>query len=221
MKISIILASYLGEYEANGHKCATDRLGKLNRAIASVLFQTYTDWELIVVSDGCELTNQAVAKMAEHYDKIKLIKLEKQPLFSGNVRQSGLEAATGGLVCYLDSDDFFGKEHLGYMFLALRGDYFSKGIYLFKSRLDCDPWWYYYDDFLHYSKDKIERRPVQPLHSHIGTSSFCHWRETPVVWGDGYGHDWRTIEGLLHLTHAKIEKLEYNVCHVSAYGLDY
>jgi glycosyltransferase involved in cell wall biosynthesis len=209
MKISIILASYLGDYEANGHKCATDRLGKLNRAIASVLFQAYRNWELIVVSDGCELTNQAVAKMAEHYDdKIKLVKLDKQPLFSGKVRQAGIEVATGNLICYLDSDDMFGKGHLLNIMLECEN---------FESKFS----WFYYDDFLHYSKDKIERRPVQPLHSHIGTSSFCHWRETPVVWGDGYGHDWRTIEGLLHLTHAKIEKLEYNVCHVSAYGLDY
>jgi glycosyltransferase involved in cell wall biosynthesis len=209
MKISIILASYLGDYEANGHKCATDRLGKLNRAIASVLFQAYRNWELIVVSDGCELTNQAVAKMAEHYDdKIKLVKLDKQPLFSGNVRQAGIEAAIGDLVCYLDSDDMFGNGHLLNMMAECE-------------HLENKFSWFYYDDFLHYSKDKIERRPVQPLHSHIGTSSFCHWRETPVVWGDGYGHDWRTIEGLLHLTHAKIEKLEYNVCHVSAYGLDY
>lgn len=221
MKISIILPSYLGDYEANGHKCATDRLGKLNRAIASVLVQTYKQWELVVVSDGCELTNQAVGKLAEHYDNIKLVKLAKQPLFSGAVRQAGIEAATGEFICYLDSDDFLGEEHLLNMmigvleskrFTLVNDPNLHNGHY---------PPWYYYDDFLHYSKDRIERRPVVTQHTHIGTSSFCHWKDTPVIWGDGYGHDWRTIEGILHLPHVRIDGLEYYVCHVSAYGLDY
>lgn len=208
MKISIILASYLGEYESNGHKSATDRLGKLNRAIASVLFQTYRNWELIVVSDGCELTNQSVGKMAEHYDKIKLVSLEKQPLFSGSVRQAGIEVATGELICYLDSDDMFGSGHLLNMMAECE--------YL-ENRFS----WFYYDDYLYRGEDNVELRPVIPQHCHIGTSSFCHWRSTPVVWGDGYGHDWRTIEGLLALPHKKIGLLDYRVCHVSAYNLDY
>ena len=56
MKFSIIMPSYLGEYK----RAAKDRDTKIVRAIESVLKQSHEDWELIIISDGCEKTVEIV-----------------------------------------------------------------------------------------------------------------------------------------------------------------
>ena len=84
--ISVVMASYLGNYSG----AASNRDAKLRRAINSFLFQE--TGELIVVSDGCELTNQIVESYKNPH--IKLIKMMKQPLFAGSIRQRGIKEST-------------------------------------------------------------------------------------------------------------------------------
>src|SRR3990172_406995 len=97
VKISIVTASFLGEYDYS----ATDRIAKFHRAINSFINQSYPNVELIVVADGCYSTATELAKYLPN-PNIKLIQIEKEPLFSGNVRNTGLFFATGDYVCYLD-----------------------------------------------------------------------------------------------------------------------
>lgn len=207
MKISVVMPSYLHEYQTGPHKSATNREFKFKRAVDSFLTQSHADAELVIVSDGCELTNKIVE---EEYSSqlyggtIVLEKMEKQPLFSGRLRARGVELSSGDMVCYLDTDDIFGTDHL-----KILDDYYDLG-----------QDWCYYDDYLF---DGVKRlaRTVKPEHCKIGTSSFCHMRATRVQWKDGYGHDWLTISELLSLKHCKINTPEYLVCHLSALNLDY
>ena len=197
-KISVVMASYLSEYETVHFKCASDRETKFVRAVESFLNQSYTNCELIVVSDGCSKT---VSILKSKYPdkllsgKIKLVELDKQPLFSGKVRQAGVLAATGDLICYLDSDDMIGPEHLS----AINDNFAGS--------------WVYYDDYLY---DGTTRTPrgVQVSINCIGTSAFCHSKEINLVWQDGYGHDWKTISVIADLNPIKIHGPEYLVCHV-------
>jgi glycosyltransferase involved in cell wall biosynthesis len=104
MKISIIMMSYLGDYPNS----RSNPIPKFNRAVQSVVDQTYTDWELIIISDGCELTNKEYEDNWSDNDQIKLIKTNKSSTkWPGSKRQIGLNFATGDWVCYLDSDDIF------------------------------------------------------------------------------------------------------------------
>ena len=114
-KISIIMQSYLGEY--NGSR--EDSIKKFNRAVESFKNQIYKNCELIIVADGCMLTfntymakylNEPNIKIA-YVDKKGVGKMydnvtEDKKFYRGLPRQIGLEMATGEIISYMDSDDF-------------------------------------------------------------------------------------------------------------------
>ena len=52
MKISVVMASFLGEYEG----CASDRENKFIRAVRSFLGNKYENKELVIVGDCCSIT---------------------------------------------------------------------------------------------------------------------------------------------------------------------
>ncbi len=203
MRISVIMASYLEDYVSGPHKSATNRDFKFRRALDSFLNQTFGDAELIVVSDGCKRTSDIINNEYNQCYSIKLIEIPKQEMFSGNVRQTGLNNAKGEIICYLDSDDYFGNNHLAVI------NKFNDKAYE----------WCYYDDYLYNGQTSVIR-PCKPEHGHIGTSAICHRRNSPFKWENGYGHDWRSIEKIISRKHYKLETPEYMVCHVHGLKID-
>ncbi len=82
---------------------AHNRRDVLSRAIASVLNQTFSDFELLVVDDGS--TDGTVAFVRGIADpRIRLLCLGSNHGV-GRARNAGIQAARGGLVAFLDSDD--------------------------------------------------------------------------------------------------------------------
>ncbi len=81
-----------------------NRVDLLPRAIESVLNQTYKDIELIVVSDGStDGTDELMAKYAND-SRIKYINYK--PAQGGNyARNTGIKAAKGEYIAFLDDDD--------------------------------------------------------------------------------------------------------------------
>ena len=67
MKISVIMASWLGAKRPHLDK-------KFVRAVNSFLKQTHEDKELIIVSDGCQITNKLYE---EHYKMNPIVTLFK------------------------------------------------------------------------------------------------------------------------------------------------
>jgi glycosyltransferase involved in cell wall biosynthesis len=113
-KFSIIMPVY-SEFTpqlegASGH--LHNRAKMVQRAIKSVINQQFPDWELILVNDGCadEITPKIMQKFVDQDDRIKLIHQENQN--RAIARNTGMDAATGEWLCWLDSDDEYSTHYL-------------------------------------------------------------------------------------------------------------
>jgi glycosyltransferase involved in cell wall biosynthesis len=178
---------------------------KLLRAINSVLMQTFKDWELLIIADGCKETVMIVNKFIKD-NRIALFEIEFKRLWSGNPRNKGIEEAKGEWITYLDIDDVFGEKHLEIINNQL-GNYD----------------WVWFDDFRYRQRLKYwYKNPCEVGKiGKCGTSNVTHKRSLGVMWPekDRYAHDFHFIEGLLQFkNYAKIETPEYFVCHVPGIG---
>lgn len=77
----------------------------LNKAIKSVLNQTYRDFECIIVDDGStDGTGDMVKQFRER--KLRYIRIKEEDSKGGNyARNVGIKSTTGELVAFLDDDD--------------------------------------------------------------------------------------------------------------------
>jgi glycosyltransferase involved in cell wall biosynthesis len=193
MKFSVIMPSYLKDY-ANS---AQFKDQKLIRSIQSVLDQSFTDFELIIIADGCELTKQIVTTYFTD-GRIKLLECKHKIIFDNTPRNTGIDNATGEYIIYLDIDDYWGVSHL---------DIINKHI------KDLD--WVFYNDLI-FNIGWIERACNIRKLGMCGTSNVCHARKLNLRWGrPGYSHDYYFIQQLMTFKyHKKIETPEYYVMHI-------
>ncbi|MCA9921165.1 MAG: glycosyltransferase [Anaerolineales bacterium] len=81
-----------------------NRAHLIRESIDSVLQQTFTDFEHIVIDDGSTDETEAVIKQIDD-PRLKYIKRENGG--ASAARNTGLQAATGEWVAFLDSDDLY------------------------------------------------------------------------------------------------------------------
>src|SRR5215470_4942220 len=79
-------------------------------ALDSVLAQTYTDFELIVVNDGCPDTAALEAVLRPYLDRIVYVKKENGGVSSA--RNAGIGVARAPLIALLDGDDAWMPDYL-------------------------------------------------------------------------------------------------------------
>lgn len=80
-------------------------------SIESVIVQTYTNWELIIIDDGStDNTGKIIKQYAQKDNRIKSIYQRNQK--QGKARNTGLENSKGELIAFLDSDDLWIPEKL-------------------------------------------------------------------------------------------------------------
>jgi glycosyltransferase involved in cell wall biosynthesis len=87
----------------------------IEEAIRSVLAQTYTDWELLLVDDGSSDGSTEIARRfaAEHRDKVRYLEHsghENRGMSAS--RNLGLRHARGEFIALLDADDVYVPEKL-------------------------------------------------------------------------------------------------------------
>ena len=104
VKVSVIMPAY-------------NRETYIRESIDSVLAQSFTDFELIVVDDG---STDATAAIVESYTdrRIRLIRQSNRGV--SVARNTGLEAARGQFITFLDSDDLYYPDFLNTLFRLIR-----------------------------------------------------------------------------------------------------
>jgi|GEM_PF-3018857 len=207
MNLSIVMPCYLGHYVG----AASERAAKLHRAVCSFLQSLPGGCrELVLVSDGCDETDAYWRKLASAYGAegnearfnetttmrhVRIDIRERDERHAGETRNRGIEAATGDVVAYLDSDDAFRPDHL---------------LMIERSFGESD--WIWFDDLLWPER----YRRCELKYGHIGTSCIAHRKSVRSRWTDGYGHDWRFVQDLMAETsnYRYAGDGGYIVCHV-------
>ena len=91
VKVSIVMGVYNDEVN-------------LEKTINSILSQTYTDWELLVVNDGStDNTPFLLNKLARNDERVKIIQQSNMGLTKALIR--GCEEAIGEFIARQDSGD--------------------------------------------------------------------------------------------------------------------
>ena len=79
----------------------------LGEAIASVLRQTYADFELLLVNDrSTDRSKEICMEYAKKDDRIVLLENDSELHGPGPTRNIGLDHATGEFIYFMDADDW-------------------------------------------------------------------------------------------------------------------
>ena len=100
-----------------------NRLDYLLRAIESVLNQTYSKTEIIVVNDGSTEEGYLEHKYIKDIKQINLEQNQKiiNGFGPGNIRNFGINKASGDWIAFLDDDDLWLKDKLEIQLNHLKG----------------------------------------------------------------------------------------------------
>lgn len=109
-KISVILSTY-------------NRPNFLQRAVDSVLAQTFTDFELIVIDDHSDVPPNLNLQKGE--DRVIPIRLPHNTGFWIRPRNVGLMVARADFIAFLDDDNVYKPNHLEELYNAISGGNFD------------------------------------------------------------------------------------------------
>ncbi len=91
--------------------CTYNRALYLPRCLNSILEQTYTDWELLIVDDGSQdQTFQVADPYIQKNRNIRYLKHQNRKL--AYAKNAGIQASFGHFITFIDSDDAYAPEHL-------------------------------------------------------------------------------------------------------------
>jgi glycosyltransferase involved in cell wall biosynthesis len=96
-----------------------NRAAMVSEAVASVLAQTWPDFELLVVDDGS--TDDTAAALAPYASRLRLLRRERRGGVSA-ARNAGIKASCGEWLAFLDSDDLWLPEKLARQLAFLSGN---------------------------------------------------------------------------------------------------
>lgn len=92
----------------------------VGETLDSILAQTFQDYEIIVVNDGCPETGALERALAPYRGRIVYLTQENRGL--AGARNTGLRAARAPLVMPLDADDLLEPDYLAVQVEAMRED---------------------------------------------------------------------------------------------------
>ena len=163
----------------------------LARCLDSVLAQTFTEWQAILVDDGSPDKSGEIAESYAARDK-RFVVVHKENGGLSDARNAGMPYATGDYIMYLDSDDFIHPQTMEIAYaLAQRNnsdivsftyDRFYRPQLMVYYKLGLDT-----DNVMpmgikkRYNVDKIKSRTVDDVYEYATDSAHnafrknCHW----------------------------------------------
>lgn len=90
-------------------------------AIESVLKQTFTDYEFIIIDNGSVDRSGIIAEEYAHRDdRIKVIHIESKSI--GAARNIGIQEAAGEYIAFIDDDDFVERDFLEFLYELVQSE---------------------------------------------------------------------------------------------------
>jgi glycosyltransferase involved in cell wall biosynthesis len=98
---------------------------QLSRCVESILKQTYTNFELLLVNDGSKDSSGEICDFyAQKDSRVKVF--HKENGGASSARNIGIENAAGEYICFVDSDDYVDENYLSSFFVdALTEDKYT------------------------------------------------------------------------------------------------
>ncbi|MEI7695868.1 MAG: glycosyltransferase family A protein [Chlorobium sp.] len=88
-----------------------NRASSLEKAVQSVIAQTFVNWELLVVDDGSsDKSFEIIAPFLDRFSNIRYMKHKNRK--AALSRNAGIQASFGHHITFLDSDDHYLETHL-------------------------------------------------------------------------------------------------------------
>lgn len=204
-KVSIITAAY----NAEEHIAET---------VESVLKQTFTDWEYIVVDDGSRDSTQQVLKPYLH--RIRYI---FQPNAGQTVaRNTAFQQASGDHIAIIDADDMWHPEKLERQVFAIESDPGIGMVYTNWKKIDdqgkpipsdpvpdvtVDPWGYeLFEHYIPFSSMLLRRVAIKGKYLlHPGLRHATDWHLALSILANGYQYAFLEVPLLFYRVHLKAE----------------
>ena len=95
----------------------------IEKAVKSVVGQSYNNWELIIINDRCpENSCDSILHIIKNSDRI--IKIDNdENLGVSKSRNRGIDIATGDIIAFLDSDDYWVDDKLEKQIIKIQAGY--------------------------------------------------------------------------------------------------
>lgn len=98
---------------------------RLHKCIDSILGQTYTNFELLLINDGSTDRSGTICdEFAKKDERVKVFHKENRG--ASSARNEGIDNAKGEYICFVDSDDYVSDDYLSaFMVDALKQDKYT------------------------------------------------------------------------------------------------
>lgn len=207
-----------------------NRANLLAQTLDSVLSQTFTDWECIIVDDHSTDDSFLVAEeYAKKDSRFFAFKLPDTKRYGNAARNYGLSFARGDFVNFLDSDDLLSPQKL-----QIQLDLFEKEPGLDMVACRHDLWWEKDDGFQIFSCKFADRKFWLDVVWHpdylkryggLWCTNAPLWRKVVVTEIGAWDEDLRAWQDVALNIHAliygvKIDRIEQTLVHVRKTGTD-
>ena len=91
----------------------------ISEAIQSVLAQSVSNWELIVIDDG---SRDGTIQTISEFKDLRIRVVQQENAGAGAARNRGIEESCGRIICFLDADDRLCPDALKRLVVALEAN---------------------------------------------------------------------------------------------------